>query len=145
VAFLRQVRVRDGRANQLVLWNSSELSARAVSQKADTIGVNDVDCVGRDLDQVPIFLFALAQFFFGAFTLGHVSQSAESGQKFTTIRKAWNRYAIEMNNSPRLCSPANLIFTRFSLRKIVQNLINRGAILGKKQEFKNICSAQFRF
>jgi hypothetical protein len=59
--FLRQIGVGYGRANQFVLGNASELSACPVTQKTDTIGIDDVNCIGRNLDQIPIFLLAPAQ------------------------------------------------------------------------------------
>ena len=40
-----------------------------------------------------------------------------------------------MNNGAVFGSPANLIFARFPLRKVMQNLINRRAILRKEQAF----------
>jgi hypothetical protein len=85
VALFRQIGVGDGRANQLVLRNSGQLCAGAVSQNADAIRVNDVDRVRRNLDQVPILLFAVAQSFFCAFALGYIPQCAKGRQKFSRV------------------------------------------------------------
>ena len=71
--FVAGTAVYEGRADQLILWNPGQLSTRAVPQNTDAIGIDDVDCVGRNLDQVPIFLFALAQFRLRRFALGHIA------------------------------------------------------------------------
>ena len=50
-----------------------------------------------------------------------------------------------MDNVTILCSPADFIFPRFTLCYVREHFAGNLPVLGKKEKFKNIGSAQFCF